>query len=90
MACRRALIASGAGGANEIICDGVDALTHTPGNAEALAILMARLSLDPGLREKLGQAGRQTAEQHFDRARLGLQLAPIYRSILSARSAKAA
>ena len=90
MACRRALIASGAGGANEIIRNGVNALAHAPGNAEALAALMARLTNNPDLREKLGQAGRQTAEQHFDRARLGLQLAPIYRSILSARSAQAA
>ena len=90
MACRRALIASAAGGANEIIRDGVNALAHAPGNTDALAGLIARLANDPDLREKLGQAGRQTAERHFDRSRLGLQLAPIYRSILSARSAQAA
>ena len=90
MACRRGLIASAAGGANEIIRDGVNALAHAPGNTDALAGLIARLANDPDLREKLGQAGRQTAERHFDRSRLGLQLAPIYRSILSARPAQAA
>ena len=90
MACRRALIASRGGGANEIIRDGVNALAHTPGHAEDLAGLIVRLAHDPKLREKLGEAGRQTAERHFDRARLGLELAPIYQSIMSARPAEAA
>jgi len=90
MACRRALIASATGGANELIGDGVNALAHTPGNADSLAVLMAKLTHDPELREKLGNAGRQTAEEHFDRARLGLHLARIYQSILSARLGRAA
>jgi glycosyltransferase involved in cell wall biosynthesis len=90
MACRRALIASAAGGANEIIRDGVNALAHTPGDAKALAALIGRLTDDPELREQLGRAGRQTAEQCFDRARLGHQLGAIYQSVLAAHAAQAA
>jgi len=81
MACCRALIASQSGGANEIIRAGVNALPHTPGDAEALAVLMTKLVHDADLRERLGNAGRQTAEEHFNRTRLGLQLARIYESI---------
>ena len=43
---------------------------------------------DPQLREQLGKAGRQTAEQYFDRTRLGIQLAPIYRSLVPVQSAR--
>ena len=90
MACRRALIASRAGGATEIIRDGVNALAHAASDAADLASVIVRLTRDPKLREQLGVAGRETAEQHFDRARLGPQLAPIYQSILSAHPAQAA
>src|SRR5207249_10526976 len=57
MACRRALIASHAGGATEIIRAGANALPHTPGDAEALAVLMTKLVHDAGLRETLGKTG---------------------------------
>ena len=90
MACRRAIIASRAGGATEIIRDGVNALAHTASDAADLASVIVRLARDPKLREQLGGAGRETAEQHFDRARLGPQLAPIYQSVLSADPAQAA
>ena len=83
MACRRAVIVSGAGGTKEIIRIGVNALAHKPGDAEALAALITKLVHNPGLRETLGTAGRQTAEEHFNRRRLGLQLARIYESIFS-------
>jgi len=90
MACRRALIASHAGGASEIIRAGANALPHTPGDVNALAALMSKLVHDSSLREKLGQAGRKTAEEYFNRQRLGLQLAPIYESIFSPLRVQAA
>src|SRR5437762_10771501 len=46
MACGRAVIVSGAGGAAEFTVDGVNALEHAPGDAVGLARLMMRLAQD--------------------------------------------
>jgi glycosyltransferase involved in cell wall biosynthesis len=81
MACGRALVASKAGGAAEIINAGTDALAHAPGDAEALAGCLTRLAADADLRRRLGEAGRLTAVREFDRARLATELIPIYRAL---------
>ncbi len=86
MACSRALVASQAGGAAEIITAGADALGHKPGDAESLAQCLMQLLADAGLRERLGHNGRLTAERRFDRARLATQLMPIYDRTLSSKN----
>ena len=86
MACGRAVIASDAGGAREIFTAGVDALVHTPGDAAALAARIVELSGDADRRERLGRAGRRTAERRFNRLRLAAELAPIYHGPLRAAS----
>jgi glycosyltransferase involved in cell wall biosynthesis len=78
MACGRAVIASDAGGAREIFTPGVDALAHTPGDAEGLAARILELILDRDARIRIGRAGRETAERRFDRGRLASDLAPAY------------
>jgi glycosyltransferase involved in cell wall biosynthesis len=83
MACGRAVVASEAGGAAEIIEAGDNALGHTPGDAGMLAQKIEQLVNDPGLRQRLGAAGRATAERRFDRARLATDLVPIYRSLVA-------
>ncbi|HEY0546087.1 MAG TPA: glycosyltransferase family 4 protein [Pyrinomonadaceae bacterium] len=86
MASGRALIASEAGGAAEIINAGTDALAHEPGDAEALAACLERLVTDAALRQRLGEAGRLTAEHEFDRARLATELIPIYLKTLASEN----
>ncbi len=81
MACGRAVIASQAGGAAEIINEGVDSLGHSPGDAYALADRIKRLAIDPSLRERSGSAARTSAEQRFNRSRLASELIPIYRAV---------
>lgn len=81
MACGRALIVSEAGGAAELIENGVNALGHTPGDAAQLAERITQLASDPALRARLGAAGRGTAEQRFNRRRLARELVPIYQSL---------
>jgi glycosyltransferase involved in cell wall biosynthesis len=81
MACARPVVVSAAGGAGEIVRDGVDALAVAPGDSAALAEALGRLAADPGLRARLGAAGRARAEADFDRARLARELVPIYRSL---------
>jgi len=86
MACGRAVIASEGGGASELISVGTNALGHAPGDAQALAHCITRLATDSGLRRRLGEAGRSTAEQRFGRDRLADELVPLYRSLSDATS----
>jgi len=85
MACARPVVVSGAGGAAEIVHDGVDAAAHRPGDVEGLAARIATLALDAGLRARLASAGRSTATRAFDRTRLATGLMPIYRHAAAAR-----
>jgi glycosyltransferase involved in cell wall biosynthesis len=62
----RAVIVSAAGGAEELVTDGVDALTHAPGDAAGLARSIERLAGDSALRARLGIAARQSAVRRFD------------------------
>jgi glycosyltransferase involved in cell wall biosynthesis len=82
MACGRAVIASAAGGAGEIVTPGHDALAVYPGDAEGLSRAIRCLALDPALRGRLARAGRETALRRFDRARLAAEVAPLYRSLV--------
>jgi glycosyltransferase involved in cell wall biosynthesis len=66
LAAGRAVIVSAAGGAGEIVADGVDALTHAPGDAAGLARCIERLAGDAALRQRLGAAGRASALRQFD------------------------
>ena len=61
MACGRATVVSAAGGAAEIVEAGRDALTHPPGDADALAAALARLAGDASLRQRVGAAARASA-----------------------------
>jgi len=81
MACGRAVISSAAGGAAELFTDGQDALSHTTGSNAALAGRILRVVRDPELRERLGRAGRVTAERCFERSRLAAQLIPLYQRL---------
>lgn len=83
MACGRALVASRAGGALEIINDGVDALSHAPGDARTLAESIKQLATDAEMRSRLASAGIITARQRFSRERMATDLIPIYRSVVS-------
>jgi glycosyltransferase involved in cell wall biosynthesis len=81
MASSRAVIASKAGGAAELIRDGENALGHRPGDEVDLMRAIDRLVRDPAFRRKIGEAGRLTAEEGFDRSRLAGDVAPIYASV---------
>jgi glycosyltransferase involved in cell wall biosynthesis len=82
MACGRAVIASAAGGATEIIEDGVDALAHPPGDAQALARAIMQLADDAAMRERLGQAAAKASARRFTHERLAADLAAVYRAVM--------
>jgi glycosyltransferase involved in cell wall biosynthesis len=81
MACGKAVIVSAAGGAAEIVNDGVDALTYRPGDVAALAALMTRLAGDDEMRRTLGQAAASAARR-FGHERLAREVAPFYAQAL--------
>ena len=85
MACGRAVITSGAGGAGEIVEPDVDALVHAPGNDQQLAEAIERLAADPELRMRIAMTARRHAVARFDRDRLGPALVPIYRAAVERR-----
>jgi glycosyltransferase involved in cell wall biosynthesis len=78
MACGRAVVAMAEGGAAELFADGEDALGCPPRDPAALASALTRLVVDAGLRERLGRAGRASAEARFDRTRLADAWASVY------------
>src|SRR3989454_3123043 len=84
MACGRAVIVSNSGGASELVHDRVNALTHEPGDAEALAARIQELAGSPRLRAQLGKAARRTAEERFSRTRFAGEFARIYRRLAGA------
>ena len=66
MACGLAVIASRIGGLPELIEDGLSGLLVPPGDAASLAAAIARLATEPGLRARLGSAGRERVRAEFD------------------------
>jgi len=84
MASGRAVVVSAAGGAAEIVTDGVDALACPPGDDAAIARHVERLARDRALRERIGDAARRAASLRFDRGRAVREVEAVYRTIASA------
>jgi glycosyltransferase involved in cell wall biosynthesis len=81
MACGRAVITSGTGGAAELVRPDVDALTHAPGDAADLARAIARLVADPSLRRDMGIRARAAAGERFNPDRLANELVGLYERV---------
>jgi len=62
-----AVVASNAGGLTEQVIEGETGYLVPPGNANSLAVALARVLTDRELAEKLGQQGRQEAMAHLTR-----------------------
>lgn len=65
MAASLAVVVSDVGGNLEIVRDGIDGLSFPNGDQEALAQCLSRLCADPGLRARLGRAGRDRVAASF-------------------------
>jgi glycosyltransferase involved in cell wall biosynthesis len=78
MACGRPVVVSSAGGAAELVREGVDGVGHKPGDDGQLAERLRYLAANATLRQRLGAEARRSAERRFDRRRLALELAPLY------------
>jgi glycosyltransferase involved in cell wall biosynthesis len=78
MACGRAVVTSGTGGARELVRAGDDGLTHRPGDPIDLARVLSSLAHDAPLRQRLGAAARASAVRRFDARRLAGELTAAY------------
>jgi FkbM family methyltransferase len=84
MATGKPVIGADSGGIPEQVVDGVTGFLVPVGEIEALAGKMVLLARDAELRARLGAAGRQRAEQHFDESRVGAAFARLYEVVLAA------
>jgi glycosyltransferase involved in cell wall biosynthesis len=80
MAAGLAVVAAGAGGPAEMIEDGVSGVLYPPGDVEALAAALRRLT-DPELRRRLGDRAR-AAVGDFLPERVADRIVDVYRDVL--------
>jgi glycogen synthase len=96
MACQTAVVASAVGGIPEVVVPGETGLlvdlairegTFDPVDparfSSDLADAINRVALDPGLRERLGRAGRTRVEDHFSWAKIARDTLDLYRSLVA-------
>jgi glycosyltransferase involved in cell wall biosynthesis len=81
MASGRAVIVSDAGGAAEIVRNGIDAIATAPGDDAALAERIEELVRDEERRRRIGSAARQSASERFDRQRMLESVEDVYRQV---------
>lgn len=83
MACSKPVVASRVGGIPEIVVDNETGLLVPPGDDVRLADAILRLYRDAGLRERLGQAGRERYLAHFSIEGMGEAVLELYRELLA-------
>ncbi len=85
-ACGLPVVATTVGGIPEIVVDGETGLLVPPEDPAALARALERLIADPGLRSRLGTAGRRRIDQLYRWERCVDRMELIYRRAVEARS----
>jgi glycosyltransferase involved in cell wall biosynthesis len=81
-----AVVATRVGGIPEIVVDGETGLLVPPQDPSALAKALERLIADPGLRSRLGTAGRRRIEERFRWESCVDRMELVYRRAVEARS----
>jgi glycosyltransferase involved in cell wall biosynthesis len=83
MACRRAIVATSAGGIPELVEDGVNGLVVPPRDAPALARAIVRALADSALRQQMADAGFARVRERFTVERMVAGTADAYDLITS-------
>lgn len=84
MAAGKAVISTDTGGPPEIIQHGVTGLLVAPGDPGAIADAIISLLRDPELRNKMGEAGRKRAGEHFDIKKCVREIEAVYEGCIEA------
>ena len=85
MAAARPVVATCAGGIPEAVAEGETGLLAPRRDVAALAEAFRRLVTDPGLRSRMGAAGRKRAETLFSQERMIELTTAVYNRLLEAR-----
>jgi glycosyltransferase involved in cell wall biosynthesis len=81
MACGRAVITTGHGGAAELVEDGHDALVAPPGDALRLAEAIAALADKPVLRAWIGERARLSAVNRFAPEKMAAEVVRVFETM---------
>ncbi len=87
MACGLPVVATRIDAVGELVSDSEDGLLVEPGDSGALGAALQRLAADPGLRARLGEAGRETVRDRHDLDRQAAQLYELFGSANSSSGA---
>ena len=90
MAAAVPVVATNVGGNPEVVTDGETGFLVPPRNAAALADALCRVLSTPGLRNTLGQAGRQRVLKYFSNERMIQNVEQLYGDLLDAHHRKKA
>ncbi len=82
MACGAVPVATRVGGVPEVVTDGHDGFLAAVGDVETMAACLLRLLREPGLRERMAAAARQTALTRFASTSIIPQYERYYRQVL--------
>jgi len=82
MACGKAVVASRLGGIREVIVSGENGFLVDPSDAEEFAQAMVRLVQDTGLRDKIGERGRETIRESYSWDAISHRHLEFYREYL--------
>ena len=85
MACGLPVVATGVGGTIDVVTDGATGLLTAPESVEQLTAALHTLLADPGLRQRMGAAGRRRVEAEFSLAATVAATTALYESLLAAR-----
>ena len=89
MAMRKPVVAWNSGGTPEMVKHGETGFVVERENEGALAEALLRLIRDPGLRTRMGEAGRRRVIEHFNPARMCRDMVEVYRAVLGEAPATA-
>jgi glycosyltransferase involved in cell wall biosynthesis len=81
------VVATDVGGVRSVVLDGETGLLGAPDDLESLASALRRLLDEPGLRERMGSAGRRHVMAHYALGRLVADHARLYEELLTERRA---
>ncbi len=83
MAASLPVVATTVGGTPEVVVDGETGLLVPPRDPDALAKAILHLLGDPGLRLRMGQAGRERVEKHFAISETVRKTEALYQKLLA-------
>lgn len=83
MAAGRPIVATAVGGVPDAVVEGATGFMVPPGATEPFAAAVLRLLDDPGLAQRLGEAGERRARERFSETRMLTDLMALYARVLT-------